>query len=444
MSSTLAAISGRLEMAAPGGVDKRSVPETQSEVTSIEDVLISIPQLQPGQSVDLKYLLDGKSFVLPLGGDSGPWEGASLWVRGDYRDIGGGRDRPVIWTAILPAHMGLDAWLGPHLLAGIALSRSDGDFDYRDSEEAAEGDYDAEMTSLHPYLSWSSPDNHMHIWTTAGYGEGEVRIDADGWRDSSDTQMMTATLGFSSRLATTHDLYAPGISTLRLKGEGNATKIRARGGEEIASLNANFRRTRLALEGQHVLEKSDGRLLIPSVEVGFRHDRGDALTGSGVELGTGVRYSDPNRRLAMEGRARLLIDHDDDYDEWGLMGEVRVDPTPGRHGLAFSLSPRWGLPSSSLNRLWAWDTDAGQQGVRPQMTASLNAKLEYGVPALGGQGLWVPYADFSLVDEGGLDVRLGGSLEVTRLLHLNLEGGRLGDTENDADYGLGLWSKMRF
>ena len=447
MSSTLSAISNRLEMAAPGGVDKRKTPEsgTGEEVNSIEDILISIPQLQPGESVDLKYLLDGKSFVLPLGGDSGPWEAASLWVRGDFRDIGGGDDRPVVWDGDLTnAHMGLDAWLRPNLLAGIALSRSDGDFDFHDREDAVQGDYDAELTSLHPYLSWSSPDNHMHIWSTAGYGEGEVRIDAEGWRDSSDTQMMSATLGFSARLATIQDRFAPGVSTLRLKGEGNATKIRARGGEEIASLNAGFRRTRLALEGKHVLEKSDGRLLIPSVEVGFRHDRGDALTGSGIELGTGVRYSNPHRRLAMEGKARVLIDHDDDYDEWGLMGEVRVDPTPGRHGLTFSLSPRWGLPSSSLNRLWAWDAGTAEQTVRPQMTGQLNAKFEYGLPALGGQGLWVPFADISLINEGGLDIRLGGNLEVTDALHLNLEGGRLGGTGDASGYGIGLWSKMRF
>ncbi len=445
MSSTLSAISGRMEMAAPGGVGKTQEPEAEEDVTSIEEILISIPHLQPGESVDLKYLLDGKSFVLPLGADSGPWEAASLWVRGDYRDIGGGRDRPVIWDGDLTnAHMGLDAWLRPNLLAGIALSRSDGDFDFDDREDAVQGDYDAELTSLHPYLSWSSPDNHMHIWSTVGYGEGEVRIDAEDWRDSSDTQMMSATLGFSTRLVSMQDLYAPGVSTLRLKGEGNATKIRARGGEEIASLNAGFRRARLALEGSHVLEKSDGRLLIPSLEVGFRHDRGDALTGSGIELGTGVRYSDPNRRLAMEGRARVLIDHDDDYDEWGLMGEVRVDPTPGRHGLAFSLSPRWGLPSSSLDRLWAWDAGTGEQGVRPQMTGSLNAKLEYGLPALGGRGLWVPFADISLIDEGGLDIRLGGSLEVARSLHLSLEGGRLGDTADASGYGIGLWSRMQF
>ena len=201
MSSTLSAISSRMEMAAPGGVDKRKTqePEAEEEVTSIEEILISIPQLQPGESVDLKYLLDGKSFVLPLGADSGPWEAASLWVRGDYRDIGGGRDRPVLWDGDLTnAHMGLDAWLRPNLLAGIALSRSDGDFDFDDREDAVQGDYDAELTSLHPYLSWSSPDNHMHIWSTVGYGEGEVRIDAEDWRDSSDTQMMSATLGFSS------------------------------------------------------------------------------------------------------------------------------------------------------------------------------------------------------------------------------------------------------
>ena len=55
--------------------------------------------------------------------------------------------------------------------------------------------------------------------------------------------------------------------------------------------------------------------------------------------------------------------------------------------------------------------------------ASIHVKLD-GVRT--GQGLRVPFADISLIDEGGLDIRLGNSLEVADSRRLSLEGGCLG------------------
>ena len=76
----------------------------------------------------------------------------------------------------------------------------------------------------------------------------------------------------------------------------------------------------------------NGATLAPSVQVGLRHDGGDAKTGAGVEVGAGLRYS--AGPLTAEGRVRVLIAHQQSgYEEWGASGAMRraseVTPTRG-------------------------------------------------------------------------------------------------------------------
>ena len=65
----------------------------------------------------------------------------------------------------------------------------------------------------------------------------------------------------------------------------------------------------------------------PSVEVGQRHDWGDAETGFGLDRGGRVWYADPAWGLTIEGAVRGLLAHEDNaYKEWGAGGSLRIDP----------------------------------------------------------------------------------------------------------------------
>ena len=58
------------------------------------------------------------------------------------------------------------------------------------------------------------------------------------------------------------------------------------------STTADASRVRLALEGSRAFETGGGAVLTPGVELGLRHDDGDAETGTGVE-GCGVPFRAP-------------------------------------------------------------------------------------------------------------------------------------------------------
>ena len=92
------------------------------------------------------------------------------------------------------------------------------------------------------------------------------------------------------------------------------------------------------LEGSRAFRVGGGTLT-PGLELGLRHDGGDAETGTGVELGGRIAYEDPETGLGVEARARTLIAHEDsDYREWGASGSGtearsgRIEPAPAKAG----------------------------------------------------------------------------------------------------------------
>ena len=445
MSSTLSAISRRIDMANPN-VDSEG-PHTFGDGASLEQALASLAIATRGAtSLDLRRALDGQEFVLPFNAAKGETKSTvEAWGRGDYRNLEGGDDRPTQWDGdLVSIHVGVDWEVRPGLLAGVMMSWSDGKFDYRNRGDPREGTYDSELTSVHPYVSWMSFENALQVWATAGYGRGEIEINDGSGKYSSDTRLKTVAVGASTVLASEHNTIMFGTSTLRLKAEGNVTEIKADGGNGINPLTADVERARVVLEGRHVCERGPGEWLIPWIEVGARHDGGDGLTGTGMEIGTGVRYSNAAKGLTVEGEARYLINHSDDYDEWGFHGEIRVDPGADGRGLSFSLAPSLGHRQRNIASLWARDgPDMRSTGEHGSVESRLDAQLEYGLPAVEGRGLLTPYAHLSFAGGDG-EFRIGSRLQVGSTFNLNVEGGRFGEVEGSSDIGVGLFVQLHF
>ncbi len=442
IASTLSAISSRVEMEDAGsggvaGLDGNS---------ALEQMLALVPSAAEPNSLDLKRALAGKSFVLPLDGVESGLNGLALWGRGDYRDMEGGDDRPIEWDGdLLSVHVGADMHLHQDLLAGLVVSWSEGDFDYRDRTGFQEGRYESEMTSVHPYMSWVSSKGDLRTWATVGYGRGEVDVKDDTGQHSSDTRLKTGAIGVSGHLYSTDVLFGySGIATVRFKADGHMSEIKTDGGGDINPLTSDIQRVRAALEGSHECPLGGGRMLLPTFEVGLRHDSGDGLEGTGFEIGAGVRYTDPTRGLTMEGRGRYLVAHSDDYDEWGFQGSVRVDPGSDRRGLALSLVPGWGVHQSGLNQLWSRDAENMLSLNRDRSTKGyLEVEIDYGLPAAGGHGLLTPYVRLSLAGEDD-SYRLGSRFELGTEFSLSVEGGRLRDVPGESNHGIQLQAELLF
>ena len=401
---------------------------------------------------DLKRVLAGSAFVLPLNGagaaasesqSQSQSQSITLWGAGDYRSIEGAEG--VRWDGdLFSLQLGLDVQLNAHTILGVAVSKSQARLDYTDTSLGARGDYDLDMTSVHPYLGWVA--GGLDFWATAGYGDGELEISEDRALGeaipSSDLSMQTFALGASGILMET------GRTSLRLKGEAMSSAVELDGNEQITAVTQDVSRVRMALEATRVQALDSGAQFESSLEAGMRFDGGDGETGAGAELGASLRYASLGGGLVIEGKVRTLVGGE--AEEWGLSGAISFQPSTNGRGLSFSLTPGYGVTNSGVQQLWQQGLDDGlggashgaSSGSSKGYSPSLKVRLDYGMHALRGPGLITPYTELSLGDSGDT-YRLGLQWQRSKLFDLKLVTERKEGTTR-ADHRIYLEGELAF
>ena len=336
---------------------------------------------------------------------SGRW---SVWGRGGVSSFGG-RDGDLSLNGdVTTVTLGADYGSG-RALGGVVLSRSTADGSLASGNDPG-GQVETTLTSAYPWMRYALTER-ISVWGMGGYGAGSMPGSPGDAGAGSDVEMRMGALGAAGQLVSTRAL------ALALSSDAVFTGTSAEGATMPGDVEADVSRIRLMLEGSSSIEVAGGTLR-PTFEVGFRQDGGDAETGVGLEAGGGFGYSLPSLGLAVEGRVRGLITHEDDgYDEWGASGSVRIAPDPSGRGLNLNLSPSWGSASSGGARaLWS-RRDMTGIATRPGGTSGLDngsvvLDLGYGL-AVSRQIIATPYG--GTMDGArrlGLSVRTGPSLQM--------------------------------
>ena len=358
-------------------------------------------------------ILARSSFFLssgPAAGEAGArWTFWRRWAKSHFRgeEVGLSLDGGP-WTGLL----GVDREQG-RALAGLALSYTIGDGRYHvhTAEEAlARGKAKSWLINLHPYLRVAL-NERVSAWGLLGHGRGEMSLGTG--RERSGIVMNMGGLGLRGAL-----LAPGGPGGLGLTMRSDAFLVRM--GSDAAGPAVS--RVRMTMDGTRAVVTDSGRIWTPSLELGVRHDGGDAETGLGLELGGGLEYSDPAGGLNMKtsGR-RLLIHQDSGYEEWGVGGSFGFNMGASGRGLALRLRSSYGDAASGVDRFWSQHRTP-QAGSYPAGRGSLfNAEVGYGLGALGG--LLTPYADVAS-GRGTRTYGLGGRLRLEPSMRLELAGGR--------------------
>ena len=382
------------------------------------------------QTFTLRQVLLGSAFRLNLAAAD---EGTGLphltaWGRfaGTTFD---GRDGDLTLDGdVFTGTVGVDgAW--DRLLAGVAVAHSRGDGTFRTPGLAARGQGALEqtLTSLHPYLRYAVTER-LDVWGLVGYGWGELEMDMDnGTTIETDTTLVMGAFGGRGILLAADD---SGGFQLATRTDAMLTRTSADAAVNTVATDADAHRLRVILEGSRALTLDAGRSLTPTVELGVRHDWGDAETGFGLEVGGRVQYTDPRLGLTVDAQVRGLLAHEDaDYQEWGASGTVRLAPGAGGQGLSLTLAPTWGAVASGVDGLWSRQTTQGLAPTTQQAgTGRLAADVGYGLPAPFGTGLLTPYVGTVLTDGADRTYRVGTRVQLTSRratgLTVSLEGTR--------------------
>ena len=408
-------------------------------------------------TVRLRDVLLGSSFRLNLGADpAGGLPSLTAWGRVASTQFDGRDGLLTIDGDVLTGTAGVDGtW--DRWLAGVAIShsRGDGSFTMTAPGAAGRGEVAQTLTSIHPYLRYAVTDR-LDVWGLLGYGWGELELmkPADGRSLETDTAFLMGSIGSRGILLPATETGGFELATrtdaMFTRTTSDAVSSPAASGGNMAGADGDAHRVRLILEGSREVTWAEGRSLKPTMEVGLRHDWGDAETGFGVELGGRIQYADPRLGLTIEGAVRGLLAHEDnDYDEWGASGSLRIAPGSAGQGLTLTLAPTWGAASSGVDGLWGRQTAAGLAQTGAGTPAGrLNAEVGYGFAAFD-TGLLTPYAGTVLSDGAARTYRLGTRLRLTGPgttgLALSLEGQRQEPTgQQPLNQGLQLQATWNF
>ena len=372
------------------------------------------------------------------GGVLGFW-GRGSQSRFDGREDTLGLDGDVS-TTLLGADYARDAWL-----LGVAITRSSANGGYGGPETSGiHRDIETRLTAAIPYASWRGSER-LNLWVAAGRGAGDVRLEPDGGDSlEADLDWTMAAAGLRS------DLFAfangPAIAlvsdALWARTESDATA-------GLLASDADIQRLRIGIEGSRRFESPGGGHLTPKLEVGARHDGGDAETGLGMELGGGIAWSVPRFGLQLDLEGRSLLTHDDGaMRDRGFSAAVAYDPQPDSGaGLSIQLRQDLGGPArGGLDALFAPDPLA-LRGDR-QDTTRWTAEMGYGLPVFGGRFLGTPLLGYG-VYPGAREIGIGWRLvpeAVTGPLDLDLgiQAARSESFRLSTDHRIGIQARARW
>ena len=226
----------------------------------------------------------------------------SFWGRGAVTSFDGREGEVTLDGEVTTLMLGTDwswgQWHGGEArrsTAGLLLSRSTGDGDYAGAEDA--GEVDATLSGVFSWVGHRFTDR-LEAWGAAGYGQGELqvtpRLDTgmDGAALTAELNLWLAAAGLRGTLLD------GGSDGLTITGKSDAMVVGTSSGETrgMTAARARVTRLRLGVEAQRHIPlgnpaSDSGAMLTPSLELGLRHDGGDAETGFGLDLGGGIVLS---------------------------------------------------------------------------------------------------------------------------------------------------------
>ena len=399
------------------------------------------------RTMSARELLMGTSFRAVLGSGAGAqWTG---WGQGASVSAFSS-DGPDLSLSgeTATGSLGMDFERGG-LLAGFAMTHSAGE----GTAHGAGRSYvmGSAVTTMLPYVRYALTER-VSAWGLAGTGAGRLTLDLDGGapeRYGADLAMTLAAMGVRGDLVT--PVEASGYA-LALKADAFWVRtvsdaVSTPGVGNLAGARGDASRLRAVLDGSRTFSLSGGATLTPSLELGLRHDGGDAETGTGFELGAGLGYADPSRGLDMALRVHGLAAHaEDGYSEWGVSGSLSLVPGGAGRGLSASLMPSWGADPGGSERLWMLP-DAGAlaaNGDAP-LSSRLDAEVGYGLPVFGGGFTGTPHVGFGLSDTAR-ELRLGWRLtpEDGDGFELSLDAARRDSPGETPEHRIGLGITARW
>ena len=395
-------------------------------------------------SMSADDLLLGSTFQLSSGGGQASgsvWTAWGQFATGNFEaEVDDTQMDGNVTTGFLGADISSDQWL-----AGLALSMSKGDGNFSLMDDEDTGEVESTLTSVYPYARIGVSDK-VDLWGMVGAGEGDVTLVQLADTHRAEDQSITADIGMRmGAIGIRGEVLSPaeaGGVSIAVKSDAFLVKMTSDAvsgaSGNLAASKSDASRIRLAVEGARTWEAGTGSIT-PSVEIGVRHDGGDAETGTGVEVGGGIRYQGAG--VSIEGTIRSLIAHEESgYEEWGASGTIRIDPGTSGRGLSLVIAPSWGNAGNRMDQIWSPRDAHGLSNEQEfEAESRLQGEIGYGLSLSRIPGVVTPYTGMTFGEAEQRAWQTGARWQMGTNAALGLEAGSSGEGGSVA-----LRARLRF
>ena len=420
------------------------------------------------RSASGREMLTGSAFALTAEAKEGGL--VSLWGRGALNRFDGREGDLSLDGEVTSVMLGADWTLDPGSTsgtgrgtgagagartAGLLMAHSRGTGSYRGESE---GRVSSALTGVYPYGRYAVNDR-VTVWGVAGNGAGELTLrPRDAGVIKAGMDLMMGALGVRGVAVAAP---AEGGFELAVTSDAMAVRTASEKAEGLEAATADVTRMRLGLEGAwRGLTLGEAGTMVPRMELGLRHDGGDAETGFGLDLGGGISWSDPKRGITVEVSGRGLLTHESrGFRDRGISGSFAWEPGQGSgRGPAVTLSQTAGSSATGgIDALLRRETLAGLAANDPGSGSGAgdldNRRLElrfgYGFSAFGDRFTSTPELGLGL-SNGQREYALGWRLNLAKGgpngLELKLEATRREAANDNAgpDHGVALRASARW
>ena len=337
--------------------------------------------------------------------------------------------------------LGVDVQTHVCWLFGVSIASNTGESDY--TWGSATQTLETSLTTILPYVRYQPTDGKSSFWGVLGSGSGEAETTVIN--ATNQTSDLSLSLGLGGMR---YEFAEAGNFDLAFRGDiGFASIETASGSGAIDSLTADVNRLRAGIEASLKVDPGNGGTVVPFGELAVRNDGGDGVTGSGLEVAGGIRFSQD--QFSLEARGRMTAAHGgEDFSEQGVSVVAAFQPSQDGTGFSMSVAPSWGSTSSRHDLVWSETTMIGVSSALPETNVlrstngrSLDTSLGYGFRMSNGRFMVVPSirtnSGSADVTSTLIGVELKQLIEAPRTMYLNFAFGEVED-EYGSDRQIGL------
>ena len=339
--------------------------------------------------------------------------------------------------------LGVDVQTNVCWLFGVSIASNTGESDY--TWGSATQTMETSLTTILPYVRYQPTDGKSSFYGVFGSGSGEAETTVVN--ATNQTSDLSLNLGLGGMR---YEFAEAGNFDLAFRGDiGFASIETASGDGAIDGLAADVNRLRAGIEASMQVDPGNGGSVVPFGELAVRNDGGDGVTGSGLEVAGGIRFSQD--QFSFEARGRLTAAHGgEEFSEQGISVVAAFQPAQDGTGFSLSVAPSWGSTSSRHDLVWSETTMIGVSNALPETNVlrspngkSIDTSLGYGFRLSNGRFALVPSIR---ANSGSADVKstligveLKQLIQAPRSVYLNFAFGEVEDRfGSDRQIGLDL------